>query len=196
MRKLNYFELIGPGPVCLEGIGNLRFPTIEDIYRIGQNKYRIYLSVLSLTSKEAFDMVNLGSIYKQIKRNENNRLEVLSYMSSLRIYEQIFTEIFSFYFADEVTYDKKTQTYLIGGKGRINDENYEEIAGIILQINHIKTKSAKQTLSGQKAKEISEKIEKAKKKNKDKGEGEWSFPISSHPLPCITIRLICSIYGR
>jgi hypothetical protein len=48
MRSLDYFELISPEPVVVEGIGAFRCPTLRTISKRGYALYQRYLGLLSL----------------------------------------------------------------------------------------------------------------------------------------------------
>ncbi len=153
--KLDYFTLLSPSPVYLNGIGSIKSPTLNEISKLTYNLYQYYISVL---------LLDIDSYYKNLEKNdysylnnfsdeeriiilkikneydflEKDKKKQFSFYNILVFDKHIINTLinaFNFFFEDEVIYNENERVFLLMN-GLKNDSNENVVTGIIHEGNY------------------------------------------------------------
>ncbi|MBR0596959.1 hypothetical protein [Sinanaerobacter chloroacetimidivorans] len=173
MKKLEYFDLLSPEPIRLDGVGLIRSPTLRDISKL-RYRYRqyseymrilqidmdLYLSTLEQETREQWDQLgNLIGIYDILIQNQELRELLLQAFSFFICGAVEYLPDEKIFLVSEVTASSDSQT-----KGVIQSSNYDELRSMILQMNYlISDDSEPPSYASEKARKIGERIRKLKR---------------------------------
>lgn len=161
--KLSYFSLLSPDPIYIEGIGNIRCPSLRDISKITLELYNYYISLLLLTPQKYYENIEEMGYEKYFENYSKEDADIIMTIKKqyegLHIEEQYSCNIFnillydpivlshvikslSFFILGTLTYDNENHVIKINIKsengesvlvGIIHSGNYNSVIDIILQ---------------------------------------------------------------
>lgn len=176
--KLEYSTLISPYPLYLDKIGNVKSPTLKEIWnpRITYPRYNLYLKLLMMTPQAYHEQAELVSanLQNDMGRKENlNMFDLIAYNQDL---QESYTDVFEFFFVEHVVWNSEYQLFLLyqdvdeNGQiipvGTIQKNIFTELCDVILQrcgINRSDADTDSSQVKSKKALEILKKIQKGKK---------------------------------
>lgn len=181
--KLDYFDLISPDPIWLDGVGYIKCPTLREISRLKYktNEYSQYLGILQINMDKYLDVA--GNEYAKQLYESDKSVEIYDILILDEKLRGMLHNAFSFFICSDVYYVEKDKTFYITEKdengelviiGLINRLNYSDVCDCIMQMNFIKIENLEEEKFGSdKARKIAEKIKnfrltKAKKNTSDK----------------------------
>jgi hypothetical protein len=80
--ELEYFELMCDEPICIEGVGDIKIPTLRDIRKIGYKSYEMLTSYLAVDLQKYLDVHNLKEKYDSLSDEEkldNSLYNIINY---------------------------------------------------------------------------------------------------------------------
>lgn len=155
--KLEYFDLISPRPLPILNVGAVKPPALRDILKITRHVYETYLSFLDMTPMRYCTEVDVTkkTWFEHLDDEQICSLSMYDIAVSSEDLIQMYSHIFTFFFMGSVTYSKEKDAFLVftqenvpgGGTppalpGMIHKGNFAEIADLILQMNHIRSKNS------------------------------------------------------
>lgn len=141
--SFSYTELMCPMAVKVEGVGHIKSPTLREIYALTLPVYQGYLNVLSMDVDDYF----------KIYPNENIDNLTIDRMVGINIfdllmkhteYQNFILDALNFFFEETVFYLPVDRAYVLyendanSPEGIINNQNFVQIANLILQRNYVK----------------------------------------------------------
>lgn len=137
--KLKYETLISPYPLRLNNIGNVKSPTLKEIWNpeVTYEKYQMYISLLLATPELYSDETRAA---EENSQDTENMFDIITENINL---QEMYSEMFSFFMVEDVvwsdrdnlfvTYNKKYPSEEIVPVGIIHRNVYSELCDIILQ---------------------------------------------------------------
>lgn len=183
--KLDYFTLLSPDPIYINGVGSVKSPTLREISGLENkvNTYCFYINLFLLTIKEYYDgfekentifsyypkelknkMLSLKKQYDEIFQDSKDEITFFNYLIHDDILRFEILNALNFFIVEDVRFDEKNLVYLIYDKiktqnpiGIIHSKNYSDVVDIILQRVNIENKKKDENLPKVKNK-IAEKL--------------------------------------
>lgn len=145
--KLDYFTLISPYPMALN-IGNIKSPTLRDVYNISYSTYRSYLNNISITSEIYYKTIESDKYDWYMALESDKRPNIFDIIVSNDNISAMISRSLGFFFVENVVFDQDYKVFVVYGEnkdengntipiGVIGRNNYEEVCDIILQLNGI-----------------------------------------------------------
>ena len=88
--KLDEFELLCDEPIYIDGVGNIKIPTLRDIRKIGYKTYEMLCTYLSVDLQKYIDITGLREQYDKLS-DEGKKVNTLY---NLIIHNKEFAEIY------------------------------------------------------------------------------------------------------
>ena len=153
--------LAGDEKIEVDGI-IFKQPKLRDIKDIGLQKYYSYISFLLISAEEYLIFIKREDLIPYFKQNNLTMFDI--YRDNL--YErEFFIEALSFFIDGKIEF--KNGKFLLNNKNVITKENYQKIIEIIGEINCLKVNKQQELYANEKARQIAEKLQKAKEKRKN-----------------------------
>jgi len=156
MLNIDELKLLSGEPIFVENIGFIYQPTLKKIKQVGMNVYYKYLLIITNLPESINDYNELFQIicgYYDI-RNE-------------------FEKACSFFINEKPNYFDKYKSFAIGVDGfYLNQDNYLDFVNVIKKINGLKLENKKETYADEKAKQIAERMKKAREKREKNNNDE------------------------
>lgn len=179
--KLDYATLISPYSFSIKKIGNIKSPTLKEIWNpeITYQKYNIYLSFLSVDIKTYCNQIDVSKSgwYQSLSEEDKLNINMFDLINFDENLQNIFSEIFSFFFEENVIWDNENKLFITfvdydeNGQiipiGTIYKDIFWELCDVILQrcgINRSDTNIDISKVKNKRALKILNKIKKAKEK--------------------------------
>lgn len=177
--ELTLFELLSNEPIHVEGVGDIKIPTLRDIRKIGYNVYEMLCNYLSVDLKKYLEIQELKEQYDKL--SEDGKLANTLYNLIIRNAEfsKVYVLIFSFFISENMKFNTKNESfefYKTEDNGReligiINNDNFDIVRDYLLQINKIKqieVKNEAVKYKNETARKLAERMEQAAKVKQDK----------------------------
>lgn len=153
--KLDYFTLLSPSPIYINGVGSIKSPTLNEISELTYNTYQYYISILLLDidsyykNLEKDDYLYLNNfnndeknIILKIKKEyddlgDSKKLD-FSFYNILVFDKMVINTVvnaFNFFFSDEIIYDENDRVFLLMNGLKDNNGN-NVVTGIIHEGNY------------------------------------------------------------
>lgn len=153
--KLDYFTLLSPSPVYLNGIGSIKSPTLNEISEITYNLYQYYISILLLdidsyyknlekddylylnnfTDTEKEIILKIKKEYDDLEDNKKQNVFFYNILVFDKLVINTIVNAFNFFFVDEITYNENDRVFLLMNGLKDNDGN-NVVTGIIHEGNY------------------------------------------------------------
>ena len=161
MTRLNELDLLSPAPYPLARVGHVIAPTLRQVAALGYETYNAYLSLLSLHAEQLFAASGLPD------PGGANAFHTLIGNQELRA---LLCAAFSFFLVEDAVFSQAHSALLCMAEGHpvgiIHEANYEDVCDCILQRNHVDSAQPnRKQFRNDKAREIYEKLQRAKKKS-------------------------------
>ena len=177
--KLDYATLISPSPLALEQIGNVKSPTLKEIFSpdITYQGYNLFLSLLLMTPQIYFEKVNPSkfSWYQNLSDDRKDYINMFDVISSDLGLQNSYAKMFNFFFVENVIWNKENRIFItytdkdkhqnIIPTGIIHRSQFVDLCDIILQRCGIKrsdTSVDTSKVTNRRALEILKKIQKGR----------------------------------
>ena len=183
--KLDYFELLSPDPVQLQGVGSIVSPRLRDISAIGIHTYHSYLSYLLMEPKTYFSMTEQTELYEQLTEEENCRLTMFDLLPLNGQLAAALEQAFNFFIQENVSYSPEHQCFLIRKDavniGSITAENHSLICDIICQQNSINYHPAADPskAKGKKTLEIMQKLQQGREQKSHASKADQNMELGN-----------------
>lgn len=139
--KLDYDILISPFPFYLPKVGNIKVPTLKEIWSPGvtYKVYNIFLYYLLLDVNTYLKMVKSEKLdwYRSFKSDDQwaSMFELIEVDGELR---SLYREAFKFFFKENIVWDKERSAFITVTNddkriGEINESNFTSVCDVILQ---------------------------------------------------------------
>ena len=175
---LQYLHLLSAERIRIEHLGALHSPTLREIVRLGPDVYQNYLNFLSLDLYKYLELFDLKQQYEAASEEEKQQLSLFRIITANEKLCALYASIFSFFIDGSISYDAPQEAYLIteiqgdaapngvsSGRvaGRIDNDNYDTVRNLLLQLNYIQVKGTDLSkCKNKKALEIAEKLRKGR----------------------------------
>jgi len=177
--KLDYGTLISPLPLYIEKVGNIRSPTLRDIWnpKITYQKYNTYILYLLMDIKTYCEQIDISKLewYKSLSDEDKLNTNIFDFIIENSFLQNTFSEIFNFFFEENVIWNNDNKVFVTFNDcnengsiipfGIIHKETFLKICDIILQrcgVNHSDTNIDMSKVKNKRALKILGKIKKAK----------------------------------
>lgn len=183
--KLDYFELLSPHPVQLQGVGGIVSPRLRDISAIGINTYHSYLSYLLMEPQMYFSMTGQTELYEQLTEEEKCRLTMFDLLPLNGHLAAALEQTFNFFIQENVSYSPEHQCFLIRKDtatiGSITAENHPLICDAICQRNYINHQSAPDPskAKGKKTLEIMQKLQQGREQKSHTSKADQNMELGN-----------------
>lgn len=153
--KLDYFTLLSPSPIYINGVGSIKSPTLNEISELTYNTYQYYISVL---------LLDIDSYYKNLEKddylylnnfNDNEKNIILKIKKeyddledskkrnvpfyNILVFDKLvintIVNAFNFFFVDEIIYNENDRVFYLMNGLKDNTEN-NVVTGIIHEENY------------------------------------------------------------
>ena len=185
--RLSYEDLISPHdiPITLS-IGHVKNPSLREIWKNGVNRFRMYQLYIRLTPRDYYTQLNANegsSYWENLTEEQQNDITMYDIIIQNDSVALAYEELFNFFFVERVIYiDKvfviiKTDDYTTKKEelevtddnfsGIIHPINFDSIIDVLRQVCCMSSddilEEKNPSFKNQRAKEIYEKLLKAKK---------------------------------
>lgn len=176
------FDYLCNEPFFIQGIGNLKCPTLREVRKITHNVFLLYVSIISYTLEEYLKLCGLEEQYNALSdadKQTNSLFHLLLYGNT-----SVLMGIISTFVADEVVFDKENLTFQVyEGEGEarkqighIGADNFDEFREHLQYILGAKTSEEKQQRFKNKlAQKMYEKMQKYSKEQSKKSDENMSL---------------------
>ena len=142
--KLDYATLISPYPFYLQGVGNIKAPTLKEIWKpdITYQKYNFYLTLLLMTPQTFLEQIGAEKTPTILSENIDS-LSMMDLISSDKSLQKQYCDMYDFFFEENVIWDDDDNAFFIykdvdeSGNiiptGVIYNENFYDVCDVILQ---------------------------------------------------------------
>ena len=148
--KLEYFDLLSPEPICINGIGRIKSPTLRDISKIRFAQYQQYLNVLLFTPEDYYNNFERDKIewFKALDEDAKSKIFLFDLVKKSEDLLYLFLELFNFFFEETIVFNTSNNVFLSYESedaiqnedrpvGEINCNSFYDVCDIILQRNSI-----------------------------------------------------------
>lgn len=178
--ELTHEDLIGVDNICIDGIGHIKIPKLQEIWNL---KYKIYELMINYLNVGLDRYLSI----KNIETTETFYNLIIKDKEFLNIYFNIFT----FFIIENVDFDFNNNSFVIFEQndntrnivGKIDNSNFNDIREILLNVNYIKQQSSdeeKPIYKNELAKKMYEQMQKAKRKQEEKNQLTFGKLVSKY----------------
>ena len=153
--------LAGDEKIEVDGIV-FKQPKLRDIKDIGLQVYYAYISFLLISAEEYLISIKREDLIPFFKQHNLTMFDIYRDNPYER---QFFIEALSFFIDGKIEFENGK--FLLNNKNIITKENYQRIIEIIGEINCLKVNKQQELYANEKARQIAEKLQKAKEKRKN-----------------------------
>lgn len=174
---MNYtpFDYMCNEPYFINGIGNIKCPTLREIRKISYNIFSLYLSIISLPIESYIEIYKIEEVYKKLIDYDKSYCTL--YYLLLFSNPNILIGFLNFFIVDNIAFNESINGFDIyqnidGQKkviGNINNDNFDLLKDELQYILGIKkTEEKEQVFKNKLAQKMYEKIQKHNKKQNQK----------------------------
>lgn len=175
--KLDYATLISPYPFSLDRIGNVKSPTLGEIWnpRVTWQTYNLYLQFLLMSPQIYCGKINLSITewYQSLSEEEASQLSMFDMIAVDPYLQTTYEKLFDFFFAETVRWDSAHKCFLLFEKteesarpsGVIDRGSYSMVCDVILQrcgIHRPETDTDISKVTNKRAREILSKLQRGR----------------------------------
>jgi len=119
--NIDEFELLCDEPIYIDGVGNIKIPTLREIRKIGYKTYELMSNYLAVDLKKYIDVTGLREQYDKL--SDEGKLVNSLYNLIIRNKEfgEVYFNIFSFFISENIKFNTETEAFEI-----YKIETYEE----------------------------------------------------------------------
>lgn len=200
----DYFDMLTGEAIYVDKVGHLRSPKLSELKPtsgIGYAVYNLYLNFLSWDKEQLLKYAQIMQ-YKGVDKLSNRpKLTAFDIVTLLPQTRELCRGALSFFMLEELVWDEKSRRYLsvtseddtMTCYGEIDRENFENIRGLMLQMNYINLDTDNApiaTHTSEKTKELWERAQKALREQSEsaKKEDKPEYHLSN------IISKLCSIH--
>lgn len=136
MGKISKFDLISGVDIYIDGVCTIHQPTLDEIRKLGYDKYTIYTNVLMMDIDDYFKIANVSDKIISETRPQITMFDLLFFEDRERV---LLKEALSFFIVEDIGYSQQLMCYTAelsnGNIGFINRDNYEIIRTSIIAIS-------------------------------------------------------------
>lgn len=140
--KLDYFALLSPEPIYLQGVGGILSPKLSAISRLGIQNYQHYLAVLLLETQSYLAALGLTNEYETLTKEEKSRTDIFSLLTLQEQSTSLLQDVLNFFIEETVRYSTEQNCFLVYREesvtGTIHKENYPLVCDCICRRNCIR----------------------------------------------------------
>jgi hypothetical protein len=185
---LSYGDLLSPYPLNIVGFGNIRKPTLRDIFGkdCGYQTYQSYIYYYVLSPKEFFDAAYGDGKYNSLTNDQKNSLNIFD-LQTQDNYRDGFLQSISFFIDGEIKWDEKRKCFLVNPDfsnekllcdGVICKENFDAFSNLISQISNISARDSEiPVFKNERARKIWEAAQHGKKAREKNSSKDKTFSI-------------------
>ncbi len=145
--KLDYATLISPFSFFIHNVGNIKSPSLRDIWNpsVTYQKYNLYISFLSMDIKTYCEQIDISKLEWYQSLTEENKLSINMFdiISNSENLQNMFSDIFNFFLEEKVIWNNEKKLFITFNiydeknppipVGTIRKEIFLELCDIILQ---------------------------------------------------------------
>lgn len=178
------FDYLCNEPYSIPNMGTIRSPTLRDIRKLTYKVFNFYINTCSINEQELKEKLN-------IHKEEKEKITLFNFLLYSNF--ETLSKLINFFILEDVTYNNTSESFYIFNKfknketneivkekiGEIGAENFNIFRNEVLKIlglKEIEVKKAK--YKSEKARQLAEKIQKAKSEIKDKSKQEENENLS------------------
>lgn len=169
MSVLHSFDLLGGGPIPYDDLCTLRPPTLDDIRRIGYDRYQQYLQLFTLEREPLWEALGIREQLDSLPAAEQDHFSPFVLLTLQPVLRDLLREALSFFLCETVVFDEPLGSYLLfrpeedTPRRLVNARNFESVRSGIRQLNCLSNQgAAKKRFRNRKAREIYEKIQRSR----------------------------------
>lgn len=155
--KLDYFTLLSPDPVYINGVGNIKSPTLRDISKLEYkyNTYNFYVSLLLLTINNYFEefkkensmfsyypqelknkMLSLKKEYDSLSDESQKDITFFNFLVNDDVLKFEAAEALNFFFEEKVDFNEQYKIF-VTYNGQLTEDGKPQITGTIHSKNYM-----------------------------------------------------------
>lgn len=154
--KLDYFTLLSPDPIFINGVGNIKCPTLRDISKLEYkcNTYNFYVNIFLFTIDSYFKefenenslmshypqelknkMLSLKSEYDSLSEEEKNNITFFNFLVNDEVLKSRVSDALNFFIVENVVFNEEYNVFVTYDK-KINEDDHPQIIGTIHSQNY------------------------------------------------------------
>lgn len=170
--EIEYFDLLSPTPVHLEGVGNFVSPKLRDIAVVGYNNYRYFINIIMMSVKEYFTMLGLKDKYENLADDEKFSYSIFELLTANEQTRAMLEKSLGFFLYGTLSYSADGNCFLTKlndtETGKIDRKTFPRVRNLIARLNYVKAEKEDSGIAkSKKALEIMKKLQKGRSKNKE-----------------------------
>lgn len=182
MIKYSSYDYLSNLPFYIEGIGNIKCPTLRNIREITYSLFSIFLNVIEMKLEDFLKVSGLLENYNTL--NETQKDEISLYVMLMSQKPELIYELISFFICDDISYNPDTfefEIHQINDEkktiiGHINNENFEYFRMQVRYILGVERKSEQTPIFKNKlAKKMFERLQKHKAEKQKENDENFSL---------------------
>lgn len=146
--KVNYFDLISPYGVTLNGVGRIHSPSLKSVCLLGHDRYSYLISMLAMSMRDYIGMIaKMSNIdtnpYDEMPDEVKNQMNMFELLTSSAQGIEDMGQAIAMFIDGEIVWDQSSGSFLVNPEisdgtrlvdGSINKDNYLEVSDICLQM--------------------------------------------------------------
>ena len=141
MSDISELDLISNANISYKGICTLHPPTLDEIRKIGIEKYYFYLRVILIDLDTYLDTLKIRDSYNKLDDATKSQCSIFDFLIGMQDTRDSLQEALSFFIVEKLQYDSVSKAFLLIEKdsnnltGAIDRNNFEEIKDAICQLS-------------------------------------------------------------
>lgn len=109
--KLDEFDLLCDEPIYIDGVGNIKIPTLRDIRKIGYKTYEMLCMYLAVDLQKYIEITGLREQYDKLS-DEGKKVNTLyNLLIHNKEFAEIYYLIFSFFISENITFNGESESF-------------------------------------------------------------------------------------
>ena len=154
--KLDYFTLLSPDPIFINGVGNIKSPTLRDISKLEYkcNTYNFYVNLFLLTIDNYFEefenenslmshypqelktkMLSLKSEYDSLSEEGKKNITFFNFLVNDDVLKLRVVDALNFFIVENVVFNEEHNMFVTYDK-KLDDDDSSKIIGTIYSQNY------------------------------------------------------------
>ena len=174
--NVKYFDLLGGEPIYIDKVGHVKPPLLQDIKKkLGYENYNLFCSLLALDLETYLNVTELKERYDELSDGAKEYNTFYNLITHSEQYREMYLNIFSFFMVENVMFDIDSNMFVVWDMqfnaesqqeeetivGLINQDNFETVRDVLLQVNGLKQLEEKPVkYKNERARLLAEKIKK------------------------------------
>ncbi len=183
MNLYSAYDYLCNEPYYIEGIGNVRCPTLRDIRKVTYNHFSLFSNILSMTLETYVDTVGLTEAFQALDEEQRSKYSIFYLM--LFGNTQLLLSMLKLFIVDSIKLNEETNefiTYNVDENGKENNvgiicnENFDTLRNEIQCILGIKEPAEKeQKFKNEYARKMYEQFKQHAQKQKKESDENFAF---------------------